>query len=67
MKNSLVGYITFYNKNCLHYKVTVIFFFTSLINIYWLNVSFVIICFSNLLTMGVYDEYYARIHSCAHN
>jgi hypothetical protein len=37
--NSRVGYITFYNKNWLHYKVKVIFFFTSLINMYWLNVS----------------------------
>jgi hypothetical protein len=38
-KKSLVGYFTFGNKNCLHYKVKVIFVFTSLINIYWLNVS----------------------------
>jgi hypothetical protein len=38
-KNSRVGYFTFYNKNWLHYKVKVIFFFTSLINMYWLNVS----------------------------
>ena len=38
-KNSLVGYFTFYNKNWVHYKVKVIFFITSLIKIYWLNVS----------------------------
>jgi hypothetical protein len=33
-KKSLVGYFTFDNKNWLHYKVKVIFFFTSLIQIY---------------------------------
>jgi hypothetical protein len=33
-KKSLVGYFTFDNKNCLHYKVKFIFFFTSLIKIY---------------------------------
>ena len=37
--NSRVGYFTFHTKNCLHYKVKVIIFFTSLVKIYWMNVS----------------------------
>jgi len=43
--DSLVGYSTFYNKNWLQYKVKVIFFFTSLIKIYWLNVSILFLSF----------------------
>ena len=39
LKKSCLGYFTFYNKNVLHYKIKVIFFFISQININWFNVS----------------------------
>jgi hypothetical protein len=53
MKKSHIGYITFYNKNWLHYKVKVIFFFTSLIKIYWMNEnSFFFFSYKNKTSPG---------------
>ena len=39
IKQACLGYLTFYNKNGIHYKVKVIFFFILQIKICWLNVS----------------------------
>ena len=40
---SFLDYLT-YNKNGLHYKVKVVFFFISQIKIYWLNVCIIYFC-----------------------
>ena len=45
MKKEFVGYIAFYNKNGLHYKVKVIFFVISQIKIHWFNVSISVFTF----------------------